>query len=187
MSLLRAVCLSNLGTSALYGMVLSLLGGRNSHQSRANPWHNPNSIWSIFLPIQANPVPIRCQSDVIPRSTFRSNINSPISKTWSIRANPSKSDANPSQSNANFMPLLRAICLDNLGTSPLYGMVPTQLGGQSSCHPGTTQCQSWVNRKPILAQHQEANLKPVLGQSLANPKPILSQPDANPEPTQKPI
>ena len=78
------------------------------------------------------------------------------------------------------MSLLRAICLDNLGTSPLYGMVPTLLGGRGSC-------QSGVNWKPILAQQREANLRPVLGQSLVNPKPILSQSDANPKPTQKAI
>ena len=83
--------------------------GANQMPIQGHSLDQSRIIRSIFLPIQANPVPIRCQSDVIPRSTFRSNINSPISKTWSIRANPSKSDANPSQSNANFMPLLRAI------------------------------------------------------------------------------
>ena len=83
------------------------------------------------LSIQANPVPIRYQSGASPRSTFRSNINSPISKKWSIRANPSKSNANPGQSNANFMLFLRTIPALNLGTSALYGMVPSLLGGRN--------------------------------------------------------
>ena len=76
-------------------------------QSRATPWHSPESIWSFFCqfkPIQyqsgANLMPVQGQL-CIPTSIKQ------ISKKRSVGANSSKSHANPSQSIANSMPLLR--------------------------------------------------------------------------------
>ena len=74
-------CVYNQGTSALYGMVPSLLGGRNlRHSIRSAPIQGHSLAQSrinliLFLPIQANPVPIRRQSYASPRSTMRSNIH----------------------------------------------------------------------------------------------------------------
>ena len=48
-----------------------------------------------FLPIQANPVPIRGESDASPRSTFPSKINSLNSQNRSIQTNPMPILANP--------------------------------------------------------------------------------------------
>ena len=74
-------CVYNQGTSALYGMVPSLLGGRNlRHSIRSAPIQGHSLAQSrinliLFLPIQANPVPIRRQSYASPRSTMHSNIH----------------------------------------------------------------------------------------------------------------
>ena len=88
------ICLDNLGTSPPYGMVPSLIEGRNSSHPVTIQCHSlsqPRINLIRSLSIQANPVPIRCQSDASPRSNFRSNINSPISKNGqseSILADP---------------------------------------------------------------------------------------------------
>ena len=92
------ICLDNLRTSALYGMVLSLLGGRNLHQSRANPWHNPESIRSIFCQFK----PIQCQSGANLMS-FQGQLFDPVSilqfpkpgQSEPILANPMPILANP--------------------------------------------------------------------------------------------
>ena len=92
-----------LGTSPLYGMVPSLLGGQKfvpQHQIGSNPGPILATIQNQSDPFFCHLKPIRCQSDAIQRSTFWSNINSPISKTWSIQCQ----SANPvpiGQSNAN--------------------------------------------------------------------------------------
>ena len=39
-----------------------------------------------------------------------------------------------------FHAITEAICLDNQGTSALYGTVSSLLGGRSSRHPGTNPC-----------------------------------------------
>ena len=46
------------------------------------------------------------------------------------------------------------ICLDNLGTSALYGVVSIPLGGRNSCHPVATQCKLDANPGPILGTIQ---------------------------------
>ena len=87
-----------------------------------------------------------------------------------VLANPSKSNANPSQCNANFMPFPRAICPHNLGTSPLYGIVSSPLGGRNSCYPVATQCKSEANPGPLLGTIQNQS-----GPIQANPVPIRCQ------------
>ena len=79
--------------------ILTILA--NSHQSRTisinnlctSPYRESNVIQ--FLPIQANPVPIRGESDASPRSTFPSKMNSLNSQNRSIPANPMPILANP--------------------------------------------------------------------------------------------
>ena len=56
-----------------------------------------------------------------------------------------------------FHAITEAICPFNLGTSPLYGMVPSLLGGRRSCATAPDR------------HHHMANLEPVLSQSLVNP------------------
>ena len=95
-------------TSPLYGMVPSPLGGWIKANSPVIDWQvigtGPNPFQS--MPILTNPVPISGQSVPVhanQRSIFTKTkvVNCPIC------ANPSKSNANPGQSNANFMLLLR--------------------------------------------------------------------------------
>ena len=82
-----------------------------------------------------------------------------------VLANPSKSNANPSQCNANFMPFPRAICPHNLGTSALYGIVSSPLGGRNSCYPVATQCKSeanpWHNPESIWSNPSQSSTNPV--------------------------
>ena len=129
---------------------------------------------------------IFCQSGAIPRSIIPFNDNFPISQSWPIHANrpiqcqsanlePIRcQSANPrpiGQSQANPMSLLRTIPALNLGTSPLYGMVPSLLGGRNvrnstivfflliQANPVLIRCQSDVS---FLVQHQFSNFpKPV--------------------------
>ena len=103
---------------------------------------------------------------------------------------------------ANFMPLLRTIPALNLGTSPLYGMVPSLLGGRnvrnntrsaSTCDQSITSpwpilSHSLANPEPILLQpkiqswsNPKSNLEPFLSQSYADLEPIPSQSKADPE------
>ena len=72
------------------------------------------------------------------------------------------------------------ICLDNLGTSPLYGMVPSPLGGRNSSHPVTIQCH------PVAIQCKlDANPGPLLVTTQSQPDPFFvnsSQSSTNPVP-----
>ena len=111
------ICLDNLGTSPLYGMVPSLIGGRNSSHPvtiqchpvaiqcklDANPGpllvttqSQPDPFFVNSSQSSTNPVPIWCQSKV----NFSIQCQFSNFQKWSIRANPSQSNANP-------MPLLR--------------------------------------------------------------------------------
>ena len=73
------------------------------------------------------------------------------------------------------------ICLDNLGTSPLYGMVPSLIGGRNSshpvtiqCHPVAIQCKLDANPGPLLVttQNQSDPFFVNSSQSSTNPVPI---------------
>merc|ERR1711973_772093 len=63
------------------------------------------------MPILTNPVPIPGQSEQVQ------------CQSWPIQC--------------QFHAITEAICLDNQGTSALYGTVSSLLGGRSSRHPGT--------------------------------------------------
>ena len=119
--------------------------GNSLNQSRINLIH--------FLPIQANPILIQCQSDANPRSIF----------LWIF--------ANPCQSMpilANPMPISGQSVTSyvlNHRTSCLYGMVPSLLGGWNWALPIiinssqswpvlAAQCQSW----PIQCQFKANQL-----------------------------
>ena len=94
------------------------------------------------------------------------------------------------------------VCLDNLGTSPLCGLVPSLLGGrnarnntrsastcgQSRTSPWPILSHSLANPEPILFQpkiqswsNPKSNLEPFLSQSYADLEPIPSQSKADPE------
>ena len=92
------------------------------------------------LSIQANPVPIRYQSGASPRSTFRSNVNSPISKNG--QSEPILADPMPISCQSVTTYGL------NHRTSPPHGMVPNPLGGTKPGHPVTTQCKLDANPGP---------------------------------------
>ena len=91
--------------------------GANQMPIQGHSLDQSRIIWSIFLPIQANPILIQCRSDANPRSIF----------LWIF--------ANPCQSMpilANPMPISGQSVTSyvlNHRTSPLYGMVPSPLGG----------------------------------------------------------
>ena len=92
------------------------------HANLGQPDVNP---WPIPCQSSANQIPIQGQTDAIPGPFLgpTQNQSDPfLCQSWPIHANPS-------QSNANFRPFPRAICPFNLGTSVLYGMVPSLLGG----------------------------------------------------------
>ena len=94
------ICLDNLGTSPPYGMVPSLIEGRNSSHPVTIQCHSlsqPRINLIRSLSIQANPVPIRCQSDAV---NFSIQYQFSNFQKWSISVNPCRSNANP-------MPLLR--------------------------------------------------------------------------------
>ena len=99
---------------------------------------------------------------------------------------------------ANQMPILanpmsisaqsEDICLDNLGTSPLYGMVPSPIGVRNSshpvtiqCHPVAIQCKLDANPGPLLVttQSQPDPFFVNSSQSSTNPAPILCQSKVN--------
>ena len=61
-------CASNQGTSLLYGMVPSLLGGRNLSHSVAIPCQLGSNLLQTVHRSQVNPAPFRCQSKVKPGS-----------------------------------------------------------------------------------------------------------------------
>ena len=61
-------CASNQGTSLLYGMVPSLLGGRNLSHSVAIPCQLGSNLLQTVHRSQVNPAPFRCQSRVKPGS-----------------------------------------------------------------------------------------------------------------------
>ena len=91
---------------------------------------------------------------------------------------------------ANQMPILanpmsisaqsEDICLHNLGTSPLYGMVPSPIGVRNSSHPVTIQCH------PVAIQCKlDANPGPLLVTTQSQPDPFFvnsSQSSTNPVP-----
>ena len=99
---------------------------------------------------------------------------------------------------ANQMPILanpmsisaqsEDICLHNLGTSPLYGMVPSPIGVRNSshpvtiqCHPVAIQCKLDANPGPLLVttQSQPDPFFVNSSQSSTNPAPILCQSKVN--------
>ena len=161
-------------TSPLYGMVPSLIGGWIKANSPVIDWQvvgtgpNPLQSWQIQWQFQANPcqpmplhVPIAGQF-FTKKGKF---VNCPI---W---ANPSKSNANPCQSNANFRPFTWAIPALKLGTSPLYGLVPSLLGGRTKANSAVIDWQTnwhWAQSLTILT-----NPVPIPRQSMsthANPR-----------------
>ena len=83
------------------------------------------------LSIRANAVPIGCQSDASPRSTFRFIINSPISKNGQYsRSTTIFQSANPGQSMPSW---------DNQMSIPDH----------SHANPGPIRFQSGANQMPI--------------------------------------
>ena len=119
--------------------------GHSLNQSRIKLIH--------FLPIQANPILIQCQSDANPRSIF----------LWIF--------ANPCQSMpilANPMPISGQSVTSyviNHRTSPLYGMVPSLIGG-------------WIKANSPVIDWQVISTGPNPFQSmpiLINPLPIPGQ------------
>ena len=70
------------------------------------------------------------------------------------------------------------ICLDNLGTSALYGVVSIPLGGRNSCHPVATQCKLDTNPAPLLGtiQNQSDPFFAIQYQSGANLMLVQRQP-----------
>ena len=62
------ICLDNQGTSLLYGMVPSLLGGQNSSHLVTIPCQLGSTLLQTVNRSQVNPAPIRCQSRVKPGS-----------------------------------------------------------------------------------------------------------------------
>ena len=122
--------------------------GHSLNQSRIKLIH--------FLPIQANPILIQCQSDANPRSIF----------LWIF--------ANPCQSMpilANPMPISGQSVTSyvlNHRTSCLYGMVPSLLGGWNWALPIIiNSSQSW----PVLANQCQS--WPIRCQFKANPLSIF--------------
>ena len=127
--------------------------GANQMPIQGHSLDQSRIIWSIFLPIQANPILIQCRSDANPRSIF----------LWIF--------ANPCQSMpilANPMPISGQSVTSyvlNHRTSCLYGMVPSLLGGWNWALPIiinssqswpvlANQCQSW----PIQCQFKANQL-----------------------------
>ena len=171
-----AICLDNLGTSALYGMVPGLLGGWIWYKSTNESWSkNPpikahqkttyqtalavhwqwnglvrigNALLSWIRPPSGPDCPglardwpwleIKIGSSGLVRNGTRLTRGDGLAPDWHRigRLAPDwpigtgladwhrigKGSANP-------RPFTRTICLDNLGTSALYGMVPGLLGG----------------------------------------------------------
>ena len=143
--------------------------GANQMPIQGHSLDQSRIIWSIFLPIQANPLLIQCQFDANPRSIFLWIFASPC-QSMPILANP--------------MPIsCQSVTTYGLNhrTSPPHGMVPNPLGGTKPGHPVTTQCKLDANPGPnwsiFLPIHYQsgANLMPVQGQ-LFDPISILQFP-----------
>ena len=125
-----------LGTSPLYGMAPSLIGGWIKANSPVIDWQvigtGPNPFQS--MPILTNPVPIPGQS-MSTHATPCANRRSIFHKRKVCQlSNLSQSQQIQCQSwpiQCQFHAITEAICPFNLGTSPLYGMVPSLLGGRN--------------------------------------------------------
>ena len=118
--------------------------GHSLDQSKINQIH----LFANLSKSNANPLPILCQSKV--------NFSMNLFQSLPIHANPS-------QSNANFVPFTRAIPALNQGTSPPWRLVSSPLGGQiqgkrafpiltnpfkcwpAYANPGQPNCQSLAN------------------------------------------
>ena len=152
-------------------MAPSLIGGWIKANSPVIDWQvigtGPNPFQS--MPILTNPVPIPGQS-MSTHATPCANRRSIFHKRKVCQlSNLSQSQQIQCQSwpiQCQFHAITEAICPFNLGTSPLYGMVPSLLGGRNvrnSTRSASPYGQSRTSSQPILSQ------------SLANPEPILCQ------------
>ena len=104
----------------------------------------------FFIPAQSSQLAKRCQVSQQRTTQSQQQFHENL---------PIQSDANPMSISAQS----KDICLDNLGTISLYGMVPSPLGGRNSSHPVTIQCQLGSN--PLQTEHR----------SQVNPAPIQCQ------------
>ena len=119
----------------------------------------------LLMPVSIHSKPIHSQS-FIPAQSSQPAKQSQVSQQRTTQSQQQFHENLPSQSDANPMSISAQsedICLDNLGTSPLYGMVPSLLGGRNSSHPVTIQCQLGSN--PLQTEHR----------SQVNPAPIQCQ------------
>ena len=150
-------------------MVHSLLGGRIEGKPSCHALAMNNANPGQSEPNRPNPRPI-----------FHSSTNFPIRKAkWEndrnrerhiansnfmtmLQSNPIRCQSYPIQ--CQFQAIYEDICLDNLGTSALYGMVPGLLGGwfhSSAIQSGNCQLQSnW---------HKIGHALTRIGKSHANP------------------
>ena len=114
--------------------------GHSLDQSKINQIH----LFANLSKSNANPLPILCQSKV--------NFSMNLCQSLPILANPMPISG---QSVTSYV--------INHRTSPLYGMVPSLIGGRNSSHPVTIQCQLGSN--PLQTEHR----------SQVNPAPIQCQ------------
>ena len=93
----EATCLSNLGTSALYGMVPSLLEGRIEGKPSRHELARINANPNQSEPNRPNPISTLCQS----------NANSPLRQIYHsllISVNPRQFNHNPLPNRYQFLP-----------------------------------------------------------------------------------